>query len=195
VDSKLSIWLAPVARAMWQGETTDAQSSIPGEFSFPILLMDDHWARLRGLSGSLSIQDVTYGGGSMRNAPLRLAKAMGNYTLRIVVAHDGGSIAAKVTDKDGNPVPDSYVAMLPAASNSEAALADTLVSGETDQNGVYTSAALAPGKYYVLATGASIDKSPESIGRLWRARSHGAEADVGPNTTVQLTLRPEPLTQ
>jgi hypothetical protein len=82
---------------------------------------------------------------------------------------------------------------MPADSNSEASFADTLISGQTDQNGTYTSVALAPGKYYVLASPMAIDKSPESIGTLWHARSHATEIDVGANATVQLTLTPTTL--
>ena len=193
VESKLSIWLEPLTRAQWQGETTQTESSIPGEFSLPSLLMDDFKARLRGLSGGMYLKDITYAGVSVLHEPLRLGGAVGNASMRIVLARDGGSVTVKIADKDGNPVPDSYVLVMPADSNSEASLADTLISGQTDQNGAYTSVALAPGKYYVLASTVAINKSPESIGTLWRARSHATETDVGPNATVQLTLTPTTL--
>jgi hypothetical protein len=193
VESKLSIWLEPLTRASWQGETTQTESSIPGEFSLPFLLMDDFRARLHGLSGGMYFKEITYAGVSVLHEPLRVGSAMGNASLRIVVARDGGFAAVKVADKDGNPVPDSYVLVMPADSNSEASFADTLISGQTDQNGTYTSVALAPGKYYVLASPMAIDKSPESIGTLWHARSHATEIDVGANATVQLTLTPTTL--
>jgi hypothetical protein len=82
---------------------------------------------------------------------------------------------------------------MPADSNSEASLGDTLISGQTDQNGTYTSVGLAPGKYYVLASTVAIDKSPENISTLWHARSRGTEIGVEPNATVQLTLTPTTL--
>jgi hypothetical protein len=155
--------------------------------------MDDFRARLNGLSGGMYFKDITYAGLSILHELSRLGSATGTASLRIVVARDGGFVSVKTTDKDGIPVPDSNVLLMPADNNSEASLADALISGQTDQNGTYTSTALPPGKYYVLASPAAIDKSPERIGTLWHARSHGKEVDVGPNTTVQLTLTPTAL--
>ncbi len=193
VESRLSIWLEPLTRAQWQGETTQTEASIPGDFSLPSLLMDDFRARLNGLSSGMYFKDITYAGVSILHEPLRLGSAMSNASLRIVVARDGGFVSVKSMDKDGIPVPDSNVLLMPADNNSEASLADALISGQTDQNGAYTSAALAPGKYYVLASPAAIDKSPERIGTLWHARSHCKEIEVGSNATVQLTLTPTAL--
>ncbi|MGA2137206.1 MAG: carboxypeptidase regulatory-like domain-containing protein [Bryobacteraceae bacterium] len=193
VESKLSIWLEPLTRTQWQGETTQTESSIPGDFSLPSLLMDDFMVRLHGLSGGMYFKDITYAGVSILHEPLRLGSAMGNASLRVVLARDGGFVAVMVRDKDGNPVPDSYVLVMPADSNSEASLGDTLISGQTDQNGTYTSVGLAPGKYYVLASTVAIDKSPENISTLWHARSRGTEIGVEPNATVQLTLTPTTL--
>jgi hypothetical protein len=81
---------------------------------------------------------------------------------------------------------------MPAGALSEASLAETVVTGETDQRGVYTSGAVAPGKYYVLAgaEGFTDLRAPENIGKLWRARPKAQEVELAPNRTVQLTLRP-----
>ena len=62
--------------------------------------------------------------------------------------------------------------------------------GQTDQNGVYFSDMLAPGKYLVLANSAPVDSTPESIGKLWRSRSHAQEVEIAANVTAQVTLPP-----
>lgn len=127
---------------------------------------------------------------SILHEPLRVGSALGNAGLRIVVARDGGFISAKVADKDGNPVPNSYVLTLPQGATTEALLAAQLISGQTDQNGVYSSDMLAPGKYLVLASTAPVDMTPESISKLWRARSHAQEVEVSANGTAQVNLVP-----
>ena len=52
--------------------------------------------------------------------------------------------SAKVADKDGNPVADANVVILPETAGSEAKLAAEMVSGQVDQNGAWSSNMLAP---------------------------------------------------
>ena len=187
VSSHLSIWIEPLTRAQFGGEKLQPQPSVPGEFSLS-LLMDDYTVHIFGLRDGLYVKDVTYAGVSIAHEPLRVGSALGNAALRVMVGRDAGSIGAQVADKDGHPVSDANILVMPAESNSEASLAATLISGQTDQHGAYLSGSLAPGKYLVLASGAPVDRSPESIGNLWRARSHAQQVEVQPNQTVQVTL-------
>jgi sarcosine oxidase gamma subunit len=159
------------------------------------LFVDDYevWpfiAPWDNLGAGLYVKDVTYAGVSIRRAPLRVGSALGSeVSLRVVLARDGGTISAHVTDRDGNPV-NAYVLMLPAAAGSEIALADSLPTtiSQTDQTGTYTSDMLAPGKYYVLATETPIDQSPECIAKLWRARIKAKEVDLNPGGAVRVEL-------
>jgi hypothetical protein len=77
--------------------------------------------------------------------------------------------------------------MVPATASSEALVAAMYVSGQTDQTGTWKSGALAPGKYYVLATETGPDKTPETIAKLMAARSRVDPVEVGPNATVTAT--------
>jgi len=194
VESEIRISVQSLYRAVW-GPERDSRSvtaSIPGEFAFPGLLMDDYQLRVTGLPANVYVKDITYGGSSIRHDALRLGSAIGEARLRIVLAHDAAMLDAKVSDEDGNPVAGAGVCLMPAGALSEASLAETVVTGETDQRGVYTSGALAPGKYYVLsgAEGFTDLRSPENIGKLWRARPKAAEVELAPNRTAQVTLRP-----
>jgi hypothetical protein len=153
-------------------------------------LLDDYELNVYGVPHDLYLKDITYGGLSILHEPLRVGSAMGNATLRVIVARDGGYVSAKVADKDGNPVPDSYVLIMPSSASSEPALAASLISGQTDQNGVYSSEMLAPGKYLVLASSAPVDSTPEGIGKLMRTRSHAQEVEIAANGNQQTTLAP-----
>src|SRR5207237_6720797 len=105
------------------------------------------------------LKDITYNGHSALFEPLRPGSATGEAGMRVTLAADGGVISAKVADRDGNPLGDSWVIVMPGQVASEAMLASAFVSGQTDQTGAWKSRALAPGKYYVLAKDAPPDKS------------------------------------
>jgi hypothetical protein len=136
----------------------------------------------------LYLKDVTYGGKSVRSDVLRWGSADGG--LRISLGHDGAKLSVRAIDKDGNPVADMRVLMLPAEAGSEAAVQSMLLTGATDQLGNYTSRTLAPGKYYVAASSDSFDATPESIGKIWRSRSRFKEVELAPNGTAQVSLEP-----
>jgi hypothetical protein len=65
-----------------------------------------------------------------------------------------------------------------------------MLQGQSDQFGVYTSGSLAPGKYFVLATNASVDRTPESSGKLMRAQIHAQETELPPNGSIAVTIMP-----
>ena len=192
VSTKLMVALVPLTRRLLGAESPQVQSSIPGEFSLPDVLMDAY-AILTMPMGDLPagsyIKDVTYAGVSVRNAPLQVGSGPGFASLRVMLARDGGKISAQLTDGDGKPVPRGYVLVLPGQALTEAALADLLILGQTNQLGVFLSDALAPGKYLALAVTAPLDQSPESIGKLWGSRGKATEVEVSPGATAQVQLR------
>jgi hypothetical protein len=194
VQAKLGLWLMPVARPFFKHEPDGLfpKTAIPGQFSLPNLLMDSYNLRLLGVPDDLYVKDITYSGQSILHKPLNVGSAIGKATLRIVVATDGGVVAGKVTDKDGNPIPDASVTVMPANAESEAILAAALVSEPADQNGAWSTKRLAPGKYYIVASTAPFDMTPESIGRLWQMHTKAQEVELGPGATVQMTLVPMP---
>ena len=100
----------------------------------------------------------------------------------MTVANDGGFV--KVSAPAG-----ARILIVPGMAATESVLADAMVSGQADQAGSLPSRSLAPGKYTVLATNDPIDQTPECIATIWRARNRGEEVDIGPNTTVTVTLQ------
>jgi hypothetical protein len=190
VTTKVSVSLRSLFRAQYTGENTNARADIPGAFSFSGLLIDDYMVRATVNGPGLYIKDVAYGGRSVQYEPLRLGSAIAGAGMRVVVGHDGSTLGAQVRDKDGNPVPDARVLILPAVIGSEAELAARLVSGQTNQYGQYTSITLPPGKYYVAASGDSVDATQGAVGRVWRARNRFKEVELAPGASAQVTLEP-----
>ncbi len=189
--AKLLINADPFTRGRWSGEELNARSEAPGKFSFTGLFVDDYRMRFFRLPDGAYIKDVTYAGASILNQPLRVGSAMGDASLRVVLARDGAVLTAKAADKDGNPVPDSWIYIIPAGVTTDIELADRLISGQTDQDGVFNSKPLAPGKYYVIAGSLEVNKTPESIAKLAGSRSQATEIDLTAGAVQSVTLLPK----
>jgi hypothetical protein len=151
------------------------------------LFMDEYNVRIHGVPSDSYLKETSYAGISVLSAPI-VPGSRGDSTMRIVLGRDGGVINAKVVDKDGVPIPDAALVILPADITSPALLADSLIRASTDQNGNYTSARLAPGKYIVIATEASIDSSMDSIDKLWTVRNKAQSIDLAPNGTAGVSV-------
>ena len=187
---RVSLSLSPLMRSPLPGENgMGARPDIPGTFQFTGLTAGDYALRSFVNRGGLYIKDITLGGNSVMYQPLHVGEALGG-GLRVAVARDGATISARVTNKDGLPVSDMRVWVVPANVASEGQLQMAMFGGETDQTGVFLSHTVAPGKYYVVATADAFDATPESIGRLWRARTRFQEVEAAANGTAQVSLVP-----
>lgn len=189
---KLNISVQPITHSGEAATFNGADAQLPGDFTMPGLLVDDYSMRINRVPTGMYVKDIVYGGHSVLNQVMRPGSATTNDPkMRVVIARDGGTVAARVADKDGNPSGDTPVVVIPASADSEAMLAATMINGRTDQYGAYTSSTVPPGKYYVLAPEAVVDKSPECVDRLWRARTSAAEVEVPPNGSGAATLTPK----
>lgn len=170
--------------------------TVPGSFSSAIPLQPDHYAIdvLRGIDGpGQYLKEITCGGQSVLHGTAQLGGAISCGTLRFVIAHDGGSLMAHVADKDGNPVSDAYVAIIPESAATEGEMSALMTVGQTGADGVYSALALAPGKYRVLATNQTIDLFANHVDKLWTAQSRAREVEIGANANVQVKLEPQTL--
>jgi hypothetical protein len=170
------------------GESSTAHSTTLGEFAFGSLVVDEYQVLVTGVPFGVYIRDITCGGTSVKASPLRYGSSALGSELQFLLARDGGSVAVRVTNKDGENVADASVIVVPDGVPTEAALASVLVRGKTDQHGVYPSMTLAPGRYYVLASQSPIDTSPERIGRIWRAYRGREQIEVGPSAETRITI-------
>jgi hypothetical protein len=164
------------------------EAKVPGPFRMDHVLVDEYAVLVRNLPKGSYLKDVTYGGLSILNKAMKIGTAVGQAELRIVLGRDGGLVTAEVSDDEGKPIPQVTVLIAPAEARSEAEFAAAITAGLTDQTGVFLTGALAPRKYFALAIGSRLDYSPETIGRLFRARIKAKEVEVGAGQTVQVKL-------
>ncbi len=191
-DARLMFSLRPTTRPPSRDEVLSARGvAIPGEFAFQSLFIDDYEVTVRGVPSGWYVKDITYGGRSILNRLFHPGSAIGNSPLRVTVARDGGFVRAQVADKDGKPVPDCFVILMPEHWASEADLAARIVSGWAGTDGVYASPTLAPGKYLALLSETVNDNTPESIARFASLRLKAKEVDVAPGKTVEVKLEQE----
>src|ERR1041384_8062614 len=120
------------------------------------MILDDFAIRVTGIPPGSYIKQMTYGSHNLLLEPLHPGSAIGNAGMRVVLARDGGTVTVRATTKDGAPAGDAQIVIFPASAVTEAALAESLQSGQTDQRGQWTSGTLAPGKYYALALTAPV---------------------------------------
>jgi hypothetical protein len=173
--------------------------------SFPVQLAP--WLRYSvevGLPPPFYVREVTYDGASILAASLAPQRSLG--ALRILVARDGGSLTTHVRAADGRPVANGWVLLLPAAARSESELAASMVLGLTGEDGMFVAPALRPGLYHVIATEVgppalvnlptrlpNLEKSPEVMSMLLRARASAPQVSVPPGMTVETTVGPRVL--
>jgi hypothetical protein len=191
VEDRATVLYGPTRRG--SGLLTSVAVPIPGPFKFPeAIFKDDYIVSVGGLPEGVYLKDAIYGGRSIRNAFFNAGTGAQPPVIRFVLARDGGRVAAMVSDDEGKPVCDADVALMPANADSEAALASVITWGRTDSYGAWTSGAIAPGKYYVIAGFLPVDRSPDSIGKLWRARTktEAAQIEVDSGAMVQIGLHP-----
>lgn len=181
--------LQPLTRTQFSGELNLPRPLRIEPFSLD-LFSDDYRIVFRGLPATNAyLKDITYGSKSMLRAPFHPGSAAGEATLRIVLAHDGGTLTARVADKESKPLADQYVILFPATSITEAVLAESVVSGQTDQNGAWTSPMISRGKYYVIASRTPFDRSPETLTALLRGRQKAKEVELDAGRlNVDLTI-------
>jgi len=194
VEGRIHLFVQPIGRAGFTGEheSFNAESQIPGQFSFPGLFVDQYHIRIFGVPKDSYLKEATYSGNSIFTAPI-VPGSVGNSSMRIVLARDGGTIQIKVVDKDKNPLPDTSLVILPVDIGSPALLADSMIRTSTDQNGTYTSDRLAPGKYIVIATDSVVDYSADCIDKLWGLRNKVDPVELGPNGSLSLTVELTPI--
>lgn len=190
VSAKVRLSLGPLLRSALPGERPYANSDIPGTFSLTGLLPADYALRIDLRAPGFYVKEARYGSDDVLHAPLHMGSAPPGTGLHITLARDGATFNARVMNQDGLPVPDINILAFPGDVSSEAVLQATLAVGQTDQLVQYASHTFPPGKYYIAASEDAFNPTPDSIGRLWRARNRFQEVELAPNGSAQVQLEP-----
>lgn len=190
VEDELRISLAATSRGNYGNESRarNAKSRIPGDFLLPSVWLSEY--ELRGLSPPKGtyVSDIQYGGRSVLHGALDFGSAPDGARLRILLAQDPGHATFTVLDKDGEPVPDGYVYLIPVGVFAPGDVAARMRELRGDQHGVYSSDEQPPGVYQVVAMPGQVLPEPESIDLLNAARPTAPEVEILPGETVELKL-------
>ena len=177
--------------------------NVPGNFSLQAL-PNTHLSLQIRLPANTYVKDISYGGSSILHKSF--VPVGGGGELKVSVGRDGGLLRVTAANSNGQPSPQTTVIVYPSNATDETAIVTGMTAGRTNDAGVYTGPPLSPGKYIVLATNDPppgvinlpqgsfyLERTPDTLGLLLRARSRGQEVDVASGVTVDIRLAPKPL--
>src|ERR1017187_3943069 len=165
---------------------SSVRAAAPGSFKIEGIPPQDYevraYARPPGFdmkTTSFYVKEVTYGGASVLHELMHMGAAMGNDGLHVSVASDGASLSGRLADRDGSGVQDSYIVLLPAAAETASAIAKSILTTDTDQNGAFGWDTLPPGKYLAMAMHTAPVLTPEFMARVIQMRSEATPVEPG----------------
>ena len=162
--------------------------TVPGSFTIDRVPPDDYELDVSGLPAGCYVKEAGYAGANVLHGLLRLGSGAVEGRLQLVLGCDGGSLTARVTDRDGNPVSHVSLYVMAEGTATQAASRDVLERAGVEKGWSAIGKPLSPGKYLVLACDVELDGTAEPIMKLWRARSLAKEVEIGPNAMVQVML-------
>jgi hypothetical protein len=164
------------------------RAAAPGPFKIAGVPPQDYEIRVSARQPGFYVKEVTYGGAIILNEPMHVGAATGNDGLRVLVAGAAAGLNGRVAGLDGNPVPGSYVVLLPAAAATATAIAQSMLTTDTDQNGAFGWDTLPPGKYLAMAMDMAPAQTPEFVARVMQMRPAATPVELAPKAAVNLRL-------
>lgn len=156
---------------------------VPGEFVFQAMpTLDYHLQIFSGLEPPFYVKDIKYGDSNILHTPI---VPVSGEKLRILLGSDGGSINIVVHDDNGRLSANASIAVIPENQAADAVVG--VILGRCDNGGGYIATALAPGRYYVLATQESLPYTPESLARIWSVRGEAEKVQLAANGIVMVS--------
>jgi hypothetical protein len=178
-----------------EGFTRSTAAPIPSESPFETGIPAGDYTVDVGAFGPRDsyVKEVAFSGLKVADGLLRIAPGASG-ALHLLVARGTASLTVHVTDGEGKPVPDATVVLIPDSVTSVPALSRLLIRGQTDQNGMFTSPPLTPGKYRVLASAQSPRwDAPEDLEEVLLLMFQAGEVELGSKSTQTITLQPIPI--
>ena len=169
------------------GDRTEHVTS--NAFTIPDVPIGGYPVDVLGLGSGWYVKEMRYGSVDVLHQTIPVGGAS---DLRIVIAHDTGTLTGLVTDSDGKPLPSINVWVMPLSVGSAAEMEQVLETGTTDDRGTWHGA-LPPGKYRVLATRERFEHTAAQMDRLWNERLRGAVVEVPANGLADVRLELTPI--
>ena len=176
-------------------------SKLPGTAVMEKLRKDVFVFFVRNVPNGAYVKDITYGGQPIPR-PFIPGSAPGEKPgIKVTLARDGGSVTARVEDKDG-PVPGYPVLLIPETVASPADISNSVATCFTEADGACrrwnigqslaasVTQVFPPGKYYMIATQLSFSPPADEIDKLWRSLSKATEVNLAPGSMVETVVAP-----
>ena len=151
----------------------------------------DYSVEVRVPQGSY-VKQIMDGGRDTAGGLLHLFRGA-SATLRIVASQGGGTITCRVTDADGNPLPDQAVVPVPEGVFTPSQLSLRAQQARTDSRGLLESTTLAPSTNRVVALSRPFRQVPEDLDKLLLAMGRAQEVQVIARSNVRANLQVVPL--
>ena len=168
-----------------------ASDAVPARRSVPALSPGEYVADFHVFGDAavypkqMALDGLRIADGVVRVAPATEA------TLRVTLASDVAKIAVTVADRDSRPLPFATVILVPASATTVGEISRLAVHGFTDQNGIYRSPPLVPGRYRVLATTQHVRWNvADDLEHVLPVLFQGKDVEVAPNGTAQVMVSP-----
>jgi hypothetical protein len=175
--------------------------AIPGEFSLTALPGEPHGITVSGLQHPFYVKAITFNGTSVTRSAI-VPGGSANQRLTVTIGSDAGRLDVRVRDRAGRPAAHVPVLVLADKGTTDMDLARSIAAAAlSDESGNYTADGLPPGRYYVLTTPdlpsyvinlpmgtLRVERSPEAVAMLLRARATARRLDVGPRATISASL-------
>jgi hypothetical protein len=190
---EVEIWLSPLSGVNLAnvGGQIVRRATVPGAVVWPSLRIEPYRVNVSPLPYPCYVRSLQYGSQDLLHAPLVPGTEIAGAELDAVLACDGGLITATVADASGKPLPDVTVVAAPEESRTSPRLADEVMAGRTDKQGVWRSPVLRPGRYRVAVLPQEVVKSPEGLLQLAGELGRGQEVEVhgAGQRTVRISIR------
>jgi hypothetical protein len=187
-DGKQDVKFLPMMLALRSGVGLGDFLSVPGTQTISSVIPGEYAFVTREAPKGFYVKEAVYGGTNLLREVASVGGGVGP-DVRFTIGTDGGTIQTAVIDRDGNPVADAFVYIVPSEILPEGAVTKIWVTGNTAQNGVFESPTVAPGKYDVLAIQRQISTVPEDVRALLAARTGATQVTVETGKAAKVEVK------
>ena len=172
---------APPDRSVHLGESWYARVGPTGAFELPLVLYGDYQLEIHELPSGYYVKQFTQNGRDVRFGGVR--PELG--PVSIVLGADGATVSGTVTAKDGTPLHDVLVVLMP----KQTTVGDEILSQPTDQDGRFNlTAGVRPDEYYLIAFSGLIEGQQQNLDFMRANIKNAREITLSPKANRSFSL-------
>ena len=152
-----------------------------GAFELPLVLSGDYQLEIHGLPSGYYVKQFTQNGRDVRFGGLR--PELG--PVSILLGADGATVNGTVTAKDGTPLQDVLVVLMP----KQTTVGTEIISQPSDQDGRFNFATgVRPDEYYLIAFSGLIEGQQQNLEFMRANIKNAQEITLSPKTNRSFVL-------